>query len=375
MSPKDITRAVTILVVFCPCALVLATPTAIIAGIGNASRKGILIKSGEALENVARIDTIAFDKTGTITHGKPEVVDIISFTGKYNEEAVLKLAASAEKFSEHPLGKAVYAEAKRKKIDASDPQDFIISLGLGVSALVEGKKVLVGNLKLLKENNLEVPKEYKGQLSNYEKQGKTVMLVVSESTVVGFITVADRVKSNALETIQQLKKIGIDNILLITGDNKMTASSIARQVGIEKVYSEQLPEGKVKVIESQLKQNRKVCMIGDGINDAPAPAVSNVGVAMGALGADIAVETADIALMSDDITKVPELMLLSKKVIKTIKVNVIISMDINFGAILLAAAGILNPVFGALVHNFGSVLVVANSSTLMKYKGLGLTKY
>ena len=360
---KDITRLVTILVVFCPCALVLATPTAIMAGIGNASRKGILIKSGKALENAGRINTIAFDKTGTVTRGNPEVIDIISLNEDYNKENILAIASSAEKFSEHPLGKAVHNAAKEKLLDVIDPQEFKIELGKGVIALINDKKVVVGNQKIIKTTE-----EHALLLNSYENQGKTVLIVSVEDSVIGLITIADKIKSKSPETMQQLKEMGIKKILLLTGDNENVAHSIAKQVGINDVYAEQLPEGKVHVIENQLNDNKKVCMIGDGINDAPALGISDVSVAMGALGADIAIETADIALMSDDISKIPELIDLSKKVMSTININIAAPISINFAAILLAAFGIIGPVAGALIHNLGSVLVVANSSRLIKYR-------
>ena len=360
---RDITRLVTILVVFCPCALVLATPTAIMAGIGNASRKGILIKSGEALENAGRIDTIAFDKTGTVTSGNPEVIDIISLNNRYDEDTVLSLASAAEKFSEHPLGKAVYVKAKEMSLNIAEPQKFKIILGKGVMALINGKNVMVGNQKMI-----ETTDEQSQFIKSYENQGKTVLIIEVEDSVIGLITVADKIKNKSMETIQQLKEMGINKILLITGDNKNVAHSIAKQVGINDIYAEQLPEGKVHVIEDQLKNNNKVCMVGDGINDAPALAISNVSVAMGALGADVAIETADISLMSDDISKIPELIDLSKKVMGTININIAAPILINFAAIMLAAFGIIGPVAGALIHNLGSVLVVANSSRLIKYR-------
>ncbi|WP_424356174.1 heavy metal translocating P-type ATPase [Methanobacterium sp. MBAC-LM] len=360
---KDITRLVTILVVFCPCALVLATPTAIMAGIGNASRKGILIKSGEALENAGRINTIAFDKTGTITSGNPEVIDIVPLNNRYDEKTILSLASSAEKFSEHPLGKAVYKAAQEESLNVIDPQKFKIELGKGVTALINNKKVIVGNQKIIKATEEQV-----NIINSYENQGKTVLMVAVENSVIGLITVADKIKNKSMETIHQLKEMGINKILLLTGDNKNVAHSIAKQVGINDVYAEQLPEGKVHVIENHLNDNKKVCMIGDGINDAPALAISDVSVAMGALGADVAIETADIALMSDDISKIPELIDLSKKVMSTININIAAPILINFAAIMLAAFGIIGPVAGALIHNLGSVLVVANSSRLIKYR-------
>lgn len=366
---KDITRLVTILVVFCPCALVLATPTAIMAGIGNASRKGILIKSGEALEHVGQIDTIAFDKTGTITYGKPEVTDIISFDHSYTADTVLLIASVAEKFSEHPLGSAISTKAQEKSLDVIDPQEFEIKLGQGVIASVDNQKILVGNEKLIaSETLIKLTEEQNRIVDIYESHGKTVLFIVLSNLLIGVITVADRIKDQSQENINKIKEMGIKKVLLLTGDNEKTAHSIARQVGIVKVYAEQLPADKVEVIEEQLQNNKKVAMIGDGINDAPALARSNVGIAMGALGSDVAIETADVALMSDDISKIPELIDLSRKVLDTININIVVPILINFTAVLLAGFGIIGPLAGALIHNLGSVLVVANSSRLITYR-------
>ena len=365
---QDIIRLVTILVVFCPCALVLATPTAIMAGIGNASRKGILIKSGEALETVGKVDVIAFDKTGTITYGKPEVAEVMSLSDEYTPEEILSISAMAEKFSEHPIGQAVLHKAENELLSVDDPQKFRVELGQGVEADIDNQQVLVGNRKLMDNNLVLITPEMIDIMKFQENRGKTVLLVAIEQSITGIITVADRIKGESREIVEELKEIGIKEVFLLTGDNQVTASSIARDIGVDRVYSQQLPEDKVRVIEEQLQQNRKVGMIGDGINDAPALARSNVGVAMGALGSDVAIETADVALMSDDISKIPELIHLSRKVRGTINVNIVVPILINFTAIVLAAFGIIGPVAGALIHNLGSVLVVGNSSRLINYR-------
>ncbi len=365
---QDIIRLVTILVVFCPCALVLATPTAIMAGIGNASRKGILIKSGEALETVGKVDVIAFDKTGTITYGKPEVAEVMSLSDEYTPEEILSISAMAEKFSEHPIGQAVLHKAENELLLIDDPQKFRVELGQGVEAHIHNQQVLVGNRKLMDNNLVLITPEMIDIMKFQENRGKTVLLVAIEQSIIGIITVADRIKGESREIVEELKEIGIKEVFLLTGDNQVTASSIARDIGVDRVYSQQLPEDKVRVIEEQLQQNRKVGMIGDGINDAPALARSNVGVAMGALGSDVAIETADVALMSDDISKIPELIHLSRKVRGTINVNIVVPILINFTAIVLAAFGIIGPVAGALIHNLGSVLVVGNSSRLINYR-------
>jgi P-type Cu+ transporter len=364
----DIIRLVTILVVFCPCALVLATPTAIMAGIGNASRKGILIKSGEALENVGRVDTVAFDKTGTITYGKPEVIDVISFDEKYTPEKILQIAAIAEKFSEHPIGQAVHNRAKKESLEISAPNEFKIEIGHGVRALIGNERVLVGNQKLIDDNKIGVKQQQEEIITTHEDQGKTVLMVAIGNSISGIITVADTIKEKSKETVKELKGMGIKEVLLLTGDNKVTASSIAREIDVDNVYSQQLPGDKVQVIEEKIANGERVCMIGDGINDAPALARSSVGVAMGALGSDVAIESADVALMSDDLSKIPELINLSRKVRGTINVNIVVPIMINFIAILLAGFGIIGPVAGALIHNMGSVLVVANSSRLISYQ-------
>ena len=365
---RDVTRAVTILVVFCPCALVLATPTAIVAGIGNAARNGILIKGGEVLEKIYKIKAITFDKTGTITYGRPEVTEVISLETDYSSEEILKVAAISEKFSEHPLGKAIVNKALESSLELVDPKNFSIELGKGVIAKINDKKVLVGNVKLIADHNIDISIKTIGEIKKYEQSGKTVMIVSIDDRIIGLVNVADKIKETASHTINNLYKLGIENIALLTGDNKTTADAIAAKAGIKEVYSEQLPEDKVRVVENYISKNKVVCMIGDGINDAPALARADIGIAMGVLGSDVALETADIALMSDDISKIPDLLILSKKVFSTIKINIIISMIINIIAVILAATGIIDPVVGALVHNVSSILVVLNSSTLIKFK-------
>lgn len=365
---RDVTRAVTILVVFCPCALVLATPTAIVAGIGNAAKNGVLIKGGEVLEKIYKITTITFDKTGTITYGKPEVTEVISFGPDYSSEEVLRIAAISEKFSEHPLGKSIVNKAVENGLELCDPEDFVIVIGKGVLAQVNNLKVFVGNLKLISDNSVNISNEIKDKIKEYERLGKTVMIISIDAKIVGLINVADKIKETTPDTIKSLYKLGIEDIALLTGDNKITATAIAAKAGINYVYAEQLPEDKVRVVEDYIGKNKIVCMIGDGINDAPALARADIGIAMGVLGSDIALETADIALMSDDISKIPELFILSKKVFSTIKINIVISMVINIVAVILAVTGLIDPVVGALVHNMSSILVVLNSSTLIKFK-------
>ncbi|MDP4151955.1 MAG: cation-translocating P-type ATPase [Bacillota bacterium] len=363
---NQIQRAVTVLVVFCPCALVLATPTAMMAAIGNATKKGILIKSGEALELMSRITAIAFDKTGTITEGKPAVVSTLCFNGS-RENELISLAASAERLSEHHLGQAVIRFAEQKGIETLPADNFLMHSGKGISVNIKGYPVFVGNIRLMEENGIAISEDEKEQVQEQQKNGKTVLLVSDQKHLLGFISVADTVKKNARDSVLKLKNAGIKNVVLITGDNEVTANAIATQTDIVNVYSSQLPEDKVNVVK-KLMENSSVAMVGDGVNDAPALATANVGIAMGAMGTDIAIEAADIALMSDELERLPELIDLSKKTMSTIKINIIISMCINALAITAAAAGILNPAMGAIVHNAGSVLVVANSAMMLKYK-------
>ncbi|MHB8172000.1 MAG: heavy metal translocating P-type ATPase [Thermincolia bacterium] len=363
----DIIRAVTILIVFCPCALCLATPTAMMAGIGNAAKRGILVKSGEAMEVSGKIDAVIFDKTGTLTVGKPEVTGIKTFS-RHSGEELLALAAIGEKFSEHPLAQAIIQKADREKIVVADPDSFKVHLGYGVTAVHQGSIILVGNRKLMEQEAVPVTQEVEAYINQEEEKGQTAILVAIDGQFAGVILVADPVKEDAAEAIQRLRATSIGEIWLLTGDNPRTAAAIAAKIGITDYVAEQLPEHKGEAINRLKEQGRRVAMVGDGINDAPALALADVGIAMGIAGTDVAVQTADIVLMSDDISKIPDLLKLSRHVLRTIHQNIIVSMAINFVAMVLAAMGIMGPIMGALVHNAGSVLVVANSGRLIKYQ-------
>lgn len=364
---RDIVRAVTVLVVFCPCALVLATPTAIMAAIGQATKHGVIIKSGEALEKMGKVDTIAFDKTGTLTYGKLHVSDIISFHNEMDSNHILRMVASAEAKSEHPLGKAIVNEALRKKMDIVTSSDFKMVAGKGIVAVVAARKMICGNEKFLNENNVPINKKISDTIVRLRKEGKASILVAEENICIGIIALTDVIRPEAQKVIQQLSEMGTRTVLL-TGDNKRTADYFASGAGISEVYAELLPDKKVESIQHLQSDNRKVCMIGDGVNDAPALKIAEVGVAMGDMGSDIAVDAADIALMSDDISKVPYLKRLSNATVKTIKLSITLSMCINFVAILLSVTGILNPTTGALVHNAGSCFVVLIAALLYDRK-------
>lgn len=363
----NIVRAVTVLVVFCPCALVLATPTAIMAAIGQATKHGVIIKSGEALEKMGKVDTITFDKTGTLTYGKLQVSDIISFDGKIDSNYIFRMAASAEAKSEHPLGKAIVNDAINKKIDMIPSSDFKMTTGKGIMAVVADKKMLCGNEKFFVENGIAINKEISDTIIKLRTEGKASILIAEENTCIGIIALTDILRPEAEKVIKQLTEMGTKTVLL-TGDNKRTADYFASKARICEVYAELLPDQKVESIQQLQSDNRKVCMIGDGVNDAPALKIAEVGVAMGDMGSDIAVDAADIALMSDDISKVPYLKRLSNATVKTIKLSITLSMCINFVAIILSVTGILNPTTGALVHNAGSCFVVLIAALLYDRK-------
>ncbi|WP_459479206.1 heavy metal translocating P-type ATPase [Clostridium saccharoperbutylacetonicum] len=364
----EIIRAVTILVVFCPCSLVLATPTAIMAGIGNATKHGILVREGDALERLAKVRRIAFDKTGTLTYGKPDVVAIESFDTCISSEKLLAITASAELRSEHPLGKSIVSHFKTiSSHTLEDPQEFELIAGRGVKSIVSGNTILAGNTELLTENSIEISKEILDKSSAFIKEGCTVIYIAVNSQTSGFIVLSDTLREDSKSMIKKLNSINVESILL-TGDNPQAASHIAKSVGITNVHAECLPEDKMSAIEAYQNNNEMICMIGDGINDAPALKKAYVGIAMGGIGSDIAVDAADIALVSDDIKSIPHLLSLAQKTMNTIKWNLSLSMLLNFVAIILAMTGILNPILGALVHNLGSVAVIINSALLLNFK-------
>lgn len=363
----NMVTAVTVLVVFCPCALVLATPTAIMAAIGQAAKHGVIIKSGEALEKMGKVDTIAFDKTGTLTYGRLDVSDVISFDGKTTEEDLLSLAASAESKSEHPLGKAIVAHAKAERILLLPSTAFQMTPGKGIFARVNGRDILCGNEKYLAEHGVFLDSLAQSTLEKLRSQGKASVLVAEGSICLGVIALSDVLRPEAGETISRLSDLHTRTVLL-TGDHQKAADYFAQQVGISEVRAELLPEEKVKSIAALQTDHHTVCMIGDGINDAPALKTADVSVAMGSMGSDIAVEAAEIALLRDDISQLPYLKRLSNATVRTIQFSIALSMSINFAAILLSLMGMLTPTTGALVHNAGSCLMVLIAALLYDRK-------
>ncbi|MSS08096.1 cation-translocating P-type ATPase [Clostridium sp. WB02_MRS01] len=364
---EALNRAVTVLVVFCPCALALATPTSIMAAIGQATKHGIIIKSGEALENMGKVDCIAFDKTGTLTNGNLVVTDVVPLNEEVGKEQLLSLAASAEAYSEHPLAKAIVAHAKELQIAIGPADNFQMMPGKGISATISGQTLLCGTVKFLKEYQIPMNELVYIKLNEFRTQGKAMILVAKEGSLIGVITLSDTLRDTAHSVVSELH--GMDTqVVLLTGDHMQAAGYFAKQIGISTVRAELLPEDKVSSIAELKKQGKRVCMIGDGVNDAPALKLADVGVAMGSMGSDIAIEAADIALTGDDISMIPYLKRLSNATVRTIKFNITVSMTINFIAILLSVTGVLNPVTGALVHNAGSVLVVLNAALLYDRK-------
>lgn len=365
----EIIRSVTILVVFCPCALVLATPTAIMAAIGNVTKHGFLVKEGDALERLASVTDMAFDKTGTLTHGVPRVIKAEPVEGK-SEKELFSLAASAESMSEHPLGEAVVrCYRERYKDGFREADDFKMIISRGVEATVGGERVTAGNEQLFSERGLDIPSCLEAKALDYVNEGCSVIFVSSGKEMEGFLALSDTLKEDAGKSIEGIVMTGVRPILL-TGDNKNAAVHIAKSLGISELRWECMPEDKLNIIDELQEKGRKVCMAGDGINDAPALKKAYVGIAMGGVGSDIAVDAADIALINDDIKEIPHLIRLSKRMMLTIKCNLSFSMTLNFIAIILAMTGILTPVVGALVHNAGSVLVIINSALLLKWRSV-----
>lgn len=364
----EIIRAVTILVVFCPCAFVLATPTAIMAAMGNATKHGFLVREGDALERLAKVSKITFDKTGTLTYGKPKVSKVYSIHAEYPEQLLYAYVAAAEQYSEHPLGKAITTNYKKQvKQELKKAEQFTMLPGQGVQAVVDKQEIIVGNTKLLKQYTGQDIDNLQKEAEQYVEKGCTIVYVAINQVISGFLALSDTIRKESADMIKRMNKVGVEPILL-TGDNEKSANTIAAELKIGQVYAHCMPEDKLKHISDLQKSGYDVCMIGDGINDAPALKKANVGIAMGEIGSDIAMDAADIVLVDDEVKELPHLLQLSKRMMVTITCNLSFSMGLNLLAIVLAITGILNPVVGALVHNTGSVLVIINSALLLRWR-------
>lgn len=358
----EILRGVTMLVAVCPCALVLATPTAIVAAIGNTARNGVLVKHGTAMEQVGKVDVVAFDKTGTVTFGEPVVTKVTPLNG-YNEDDLLRLSASAERSSEHPLAKAIVKAAGEKGLDVITPEDFESLAGHGISATVEGKTIIIGE-KMLIEKNIQLDE----QVIEGKEEAFTIIPVAIDSTVAGYINVADTVRPESSNAMMNLGKLGISKTILITGDSQAVGEKVGGELGVSEVYAEVLPERKLEIIRELQAGGHHVAYIGDGVNDAPALAAADVGIAMGSIGTAVAMETADVVLLTDDIGQVPYLIELSKATMVNIRTNIIVSMTIVLGSVAASALGLFGPVIGAIMHEVAAVPVVANAATLIGWR-------
>ena len=361
----SINRAVTVLVVFCPCALFLSTPTAVMASIGQASKHGVIIKTFNALEKLAKVNKIAFDKTGTLTYGKLNVNDIENFSD-LSDEKIMSLISSLESKSEHPIAKSVTEYLDEKNIKKEVVENFKMKIARGVEGEILGNKYFCGNEKYFKENNINIKENVKEKIEKYSSEAKNIILFGNEKEVLSIVTLSDTLRENSKEMVENLKNFEIEPLLL-TGDNLSTAKYFSEKVGITNVKAELSPEEKFENIKS-LKENNVVCMIGDGINDAPALKLSDVSVAMGKTGSDISIESANIVLMGHDVSKIVYLKKLANATVKTIKFNIVASLLINFVAVILSVLGVLNPLVGAIVHNLGSILVILNASLLYDRK-------
>lgn len=359
----NIIVGVTVLVVFCPCALVLATPTAVMAAIGQATKHGVIIKSGEILETMGKVDTMAFDKTGTLTRGQLAVQSILAVDTDYSETDILQLAASAEAKSEHPIGKAIVSHAIEQDLEILDTTSFTMFVGKGIIAVIKGRELYCGNERFLEEHNIIVSESIQQAINVYRSEGKVSVIIADREHIIGIITLSDTMRNDVINMISAISSLDMTTVLL-TGDSEEAATYIGKKSGVSEIHAELLPGEKVSIIESLQGKHHKVCMVGDGINDAPAMKIADVSIAMGTIGSDIAIETADIALMSDDLSKIPYIKRLSDATIKTIKFSIALSMVINCIAIILSLLEVLTPTTGALVHNVGSCLVVLIAARL-----------
>lgn len=364
---RNIEITLTFLVIACPGALVISAPVSLVAGIGNGAKNGTLLKGGEVLENLAKIDVIVFDKTGTLTKGKPEVSALKTFG--MSEDSLLKITAEAEVISEHHLGRTIVNEAENRGIKlTNEPKEFSVEKGHGLYATVAGTPVVIGNRKLLKRNHITLTEAMESYAVNEERNGNTVIFVGIENSVAGIISIADQIRQEAAETIRQLKVAGIKQIVMLTGDNRHTAEKVAKQISVDRVFAEMLPEDKVNHIKRMKAEGYRVAMVGDGINDAPAIALADVGLAMGAAGTEAAMETADVVLMADNLSRIPYAYSLAKATVRNMKQNMFFAV----GTVALLLAGVLlGKIFlasGMLIHELSVLLVIINAIRLVRYK-------
>ena len=361
---RDVKVAVSVLLVACPCAFAIATPTAVTAGISNLARKAILVKGGIFLELASKLDILLVDKTGTFTIGEPHVVKVLAFGGR-SEDEVLLLAAIGEKYSGHPLSKAVLSSAKKAGMTVPDPDEFKVEAGKGVVAHWQGKELLIGNEELLRARGIPAGADVKAGVSEQVAHGRTVIFVSHGKEIAGIIAIADEVRPGIPKAIASLKKSGVKKIIMLTGDNPTVAAAVARDIGVDDYQAELLPEQKMEVVKRFQKEGQRVAMVGDGINDAPALAQADIGIAMGAAGTAVAIETAGVTLMSDDIGGVVDFVQMSHKVLRRIKLNIFFSIIYNVIGLTLSILGLLTPVLAVTFQEAGCLTVVLSSTLLL----------
>ena len=360
-----ITNAIAVIVVACPCTVAIATPLAVVASMGKAAKRGIIIKGGRYLEALAKVDTIVMDKTGTVTMGDPAVTDIKGFA-EHDDKEIISCAAGVERYSEHPLAKAIIKKASDLGITVPEPEEYRIVPGMGIEATVNGKRIILGSRDMLRNKNIVPSEGVEKYILEKEEEGKTALLLSHDDIVCGVICVADIVREGSIEAINSLKNLGFDEPIMLTGDNPRTANAIASSLGIKNVMAQLLPEEKVNKIKELISIGRSVLMVGDGINDAPALAQAHVGIAMGAVGSDAAIEASDVALMRDEWKQIPEAVMIGRKTFSIIKQNLALGITFNLVGITLASTGILSPAMAAVAHVMPDVLVFLNSSRLLK---------
>jgi Cd2+/Zn2+-exporting ATPase len=364
----DIKVAVSILLVACPCAFAIATPTAVTAGISNMARRAVLVKGGIFFELAGRIDTLLVDKTGTFTLGRPKVVEVVPLDGK-SEDEVLRLAAIAEKYSEHPLARSVMALARERNIVVPDPDEFRIEIGMGITAKSGNRQILVGKEDFLRDKGVSITQETRRPISDLAERGRTVILVANDMKVVGLIAIADEIRSETSLAISSLRhSMGVQKIVMLTGDNDKVAKAVAEEIGVDDYRAGLLPGQKQEFVKRLQNEGRIVGMIGDGINDAPALAQADIGIAMGKAGTDVAIETADVTLMNDDLSRVVDFMWMSRKVLRRIKLNIFFSIIYNAVGLILGSLAMLTPVLAVIFQEAGCITVVFSSTLLLWQK-------
>ncbi len=364
----DLKAAVSVLLVACPCAFAIATPTAVTAGVSNLARRAILVKGGAFLEMGHKIDHLLVDKTGTFTFGRPKVMEIVCFSSQSPDD-VLRLACIAEKYSEHPLARAVLAAGREKGLSLEEPEQFTSSAGMGVKATWEGDRIQVGKPSFLQDSGLSLTPQIEQALSQQSEQGRTAILVALNDVLIGLLAIADAIRPEMPRAIRGLKEMGVKRITMLTGDNPQVAAAVAQAIGVDDFQAELLPEQKQAFVKKCQGAGQIVGMVGDGVNDAPALALADVGIAMGAAGTDVAIETADVTLMNDDLSGVAEFMWMSAKVLRRIKLNIFFSMIYNIIGLTLSVVGLMTPIIAVIFQEAGCVTVVVSSTLLLWAKG------